>query len=79
MNLDRYEAIQKKGGPVANSLRAHVEKVVKQTYRQSVLDGLLPVNQSVPETTSTIRQLVRTYIEDVLPDDVNESNISVFS
>lgn len=78
MKADRYEEIQRSRDFVAITLRSHVQKVVTAKYRSLVLEGVLPVNQSVDETTKVVRELTRSYVEDVLPDDVNSGNISMF-
>ena len=78
MNLDRYEQIQNEGGFIASRLKKHVERVVANQYREMVLDGVLPANQSVQETTVVVRAMVSSYITDVLPDDVDFSDIGLF-
>lgn len=79
MNPERYEKIQKEGGFIAKTLKSHVQKKVAAQYRNMVLDGLIPVNQSVGDTTVVVREMVSSYIEDVLPDDVDYGNIHLFA
>lgn len=78
MNPEIYEKIQKEGGFIAKTLKRHVQEEVTAQYRKMVLDGLIPVNQSVADTTATVRKMVSSYIEEVLPDNVDYYNIDLF-
>ena len=75
MEIDKYAAIIKRGGQLADALQSYVARNVTIKYKRLVEIGNVSRDLSDNDMRAVASQLAESFIVEVLPDDVSQADM----